>query len=116
MLFQHYTNDFEAWGSYNHYRPPGFEDVHSIGVVNLAHLTGETSLLPTALLACCLLEGALVGGFEHEDGTREQLTLDDVSQCFVAKTWLYHKSRPSASTRWSVSAASGCSWKGLRRT
>lgn len=91
-LKNHYTNDFDAWDEHPEYCPPGFEDVHSIGVVNLARLTGETSLLPTALLACCQLEQQIFDGFEREDGTREQLALGDISLCFTARARLIHES------------------------
>lgn len=86
-----YTDDIATWGEYGEYHPPSFEDVHSIGVVNLARLTGETSLLPRALFACCQLEGDIINGFEREDGTREQLTQSDIGLCFVAKTRLIHE-------------------------
>ncbi|KAL1938262.1 hypothetical protein VTO73DRAFT_11713 [Trametes versicolor] len=86
-----YTDDIAIWSEYGEYHPPRFEDVHSIGVVNLARLTGETSLLPRALLACCQLGGDLISGFEREDGTREQITPNDMSLCFVAKTRLIHE-------------------------
>ncbi|OJT09457.1 hypothetical protein TRAPUB_14060 [Trametes pubescens] len=88
----YYTNDFDVWDKHTDYCPPGFEDVHSIGVVNLAHLTGETSLLPTALLACCQLGQRIVNGFEREDGTHEHLTLGDVSLCHTARKRLIYES------------------------
>lgn len=91
-LKTYYTNDFDAWVAGSRYGPPGFNDVHSLGVVNLARLSGERSLLPTALLHCCMLRGATVRGFEREDGSREQLTLDDIELCFVAKSRLIRES------------------------
>ncbi|KAL1938148.1 hypothetical protein VTO73DRAFT_11977 [Trametes versicolor] len=59
-------------------------------VVNLARLTGENGLLLMALLVCCTIPNAgdLVRGVEREDGSREQLTLDDITLCYHAKTLL----------------------------
>lgn len=64
----------------NHQRGGGRE---SIGV-NLARLTNEASLLPTALMACVYLDQDIVQGFEREDGTHETLALDDLGRCFRA--------------------------------
>lgn len=107
-LKKHYTNDFGVWDRYPDYCPSGFRYVHSIGVVNLARLTGETSLLPTALLACCQLEEELIPGFVREDGTSEQLTLSDVGLCFVAKTRLIHESTRFALAILRPTVASEC--------
>lgn len=87
-----YTNDFDKWDDHAAYSPPGFQNIHSIGVVNLGRLTGETSLLPTALLACSLLGQRIHNGFEREDGTREQLTPGDIAICHTARARLIHES------------------------
>lgn len=59
-----------------------FLTYHAIGVVNLARLVDEPSILPLALLGCCALSGAdVIKGFRREDGTREQLALDDIGRC-----------------------------------
>ncbi|EIW56906.1 uncharacterized protein TRAVEDRAFT_30233 [Trametes versicolor FP-101664 SS1] len=85
-LGKYYTTQFDVWEAQTRTAPLGFHDnAHSIGVVNLARLTGEASLLPVALLCCCMLRAAIITGFKREDGTREQLALDDIGRCFVAK-------------------------------
>ncbi|KAI0364032.1 hypothetical protein BV20DRAFT_1047355 [Pilatotrama ljubarskyi] len=84
-LYEHSINYLEndPYG-----RSPGFIDHHAIGVVNLARLTGENSLLPTALLVCCSLGEDIVRGFQREDRSWEQLTLDDIGLCFAARSRL----------------------------
>ncbi|OJT09463.1 hypothetical protein TRAPUB_14066 [Trametes pubescens] len=91
-LKTYYTNDYDAWQKKESWNPPGFHDEDAIGVVNLARFLGETSLLPTALLACCQLGRDLINGFAREDGTREQLTLDDIGLCLEAKPRLVQES------------------------
>lgn len=91
-LKTYYTTQLDVWVAEPFREPPGFNDGAHIGVVNLARLTGEASLLPIALLCCCTLDAALMRGFEREDGTREQLTLDDIGLCFVAKGRLIQES------------------------
>ncbi|OJT03172.1 hypothetical protein TRAPUB_6248 [Trametes pubescens] len=108
-LKRHYTNDYTTWYNHAHYVPLGFKrKIYAIGVVNLARLTGETSILPTALLACCMLgPNELVHGFERADGTREHLNLDDIDLCVAGKDTLVRESirvafrvfRPTVSDR-----------------
>ncbi len=85
-LKKYYTNDYAAFAQRGHpYWPPSFKAEHAIGVINLAHLTGELSLLPLALLICCTLDKDIVKGFQRGDGSWEQLTLDDIGLCFAAR-------------------------------
>ena len=85
FLKSYYTDDFDIWQKRSgKLVPPGFEDAHVVGVVNLAHFVGEPSILPTAILACCMLEDIAVG-FDREDGTRERLSYDDISRCWIAR-------------------------------
>lgn len=61
---------------------------YAIVVVNLARLTGWTSLiLPTALLTgvCCTIGSDLVRGFTNADSMRKQPSLDDLALCIAAK-------------------------------
>ncbi|EIW56930.1 uncharacterized protein TRAVEDRAFT_49741 [Trametes versicolor FP-101664 SS1] len=89
-LKTYYPTEFDKWRAYDNYGPPGFSEQHTIGVVNLARLAGENGLLLMALLVCCTIPnvGDLVRGVEREDGSREQLTLDDIALCYHAKTLL----------------------------
>ncbi|KAM5539328.1 hypothetical protein V8D89_007019 [Ganoderma adspersum] len=55
--------------------PPGFTACHAIGAGKLARLTGEDTLLPVALLACCGLDEAIVRGRKREAGRLAQAAL-----------------------------------------
>ncbi|RDX49012.1 hypothetical protein OH76DRAFT_1351425 [Lentinus brumalis] len=85
FLRNHYTTDFDRWTGHAYWAPPSFSDLHAIGVVNLARLTGEASILPTALLACTLLRSDILRGFTRADGTQEILGAEDLARCFDAK-------------------------------
>ena len=86
FLKGHFTDDFDSWMAIGSWCPPNWDEVQAIGVINLARLTGELSLLPTAFMACALLPDMNpVHGFTREDGSRESLTLDDLGLCFEAK-------------------------------
>lgn len=91
-LKSHYTQSSLLLWSFYRCKPPAFSDIHAIGVVNLARLTEETSLLPMALLACCQLNQELTYGFVREDGTLEQLSQYDNALCVAAKTRLIQAS------------------------
>ena len=82
-LKRHYAN-YETWRTLTSHGPEGFSLRHAIGVVNLARFTGEDTLLPTALLACCQLSSRIVDGFECEDGKFEYLSREDLGRCFKA--------------------------------
>ncbi|RPD72815.1 hypothetical protein L226DRAFT_546843 [Lentinus tigrinus ALCF2SS1-7] len=85
-LKMYYTRDFQVFSKRRpSYWPPSFRAEHAIGVVNLARLIGEHTLLPVAFLICCTLGKDIVKGFKREDGSWEQLTLDDIGICFEAK-------------------------------
>ncbi|KAI1795394.1 hypothetical protein LXA43DRAFT_992563 [Ganoderma leucocontextum] len=73
LLKRHYTNDLERWIKHDYWRPSHWDtDCYAIGVVNLARLIDEPTLLPTALLACIYMD---------EDIT---LALEDLGRCFKA--------------------------------
>ncbi len=86
-LKKHFTTDVEVWtkgrGLMN--LPPGWKLEQTIGVVNLARLTGECTILPTALFCCCLLGDKLVyGAILDRDNSRETLSEDDMAACVRA--------------------------------
>ncbi|KAL1938142.1 hypothetical protein VTO73DRAFT_11971 [Trametes versicolor] len=87
-LKQYFTEDLDTWSENDGQGPPGFTTPQAIGLVNLAHLTGETSLLRTAYLTCCKLGANIVDGLVREDGTREHLSMEDLGLCFAAKSRL----------------------------
>ncbi|OSD03866.1 hypothetical protein PYCCODRAFT_1365143 [Trametes coccinea BRFM310] len=80
----HFSSDLNTWSTQDNYQPPGFQDEDVIGVINLARLTGETSILPTAIIAACMEGVEVFRGRTREDGSVEHLTLDDVSLCHSA--------------------------------
>ncbi|KAI0668970.1 hypothetical protein C8Q78DRAFT_978850 [Trametes maxima] len=80
-----YTDTRDGWFGVKLLDPPRFDAIHVIGVVNLARLTRTDSLLPSALMVCCLLGGDIVSGFTREDGTQEQLSAEDLGRVFTAK-------------------------------
>ncbi|TFK85598.1 hypothetical protein K466DRAFT_664389 [Polyporus arcularius HHB13444] len=85
-LKMYYTDDYHLFLQRGRpYWPPSFKAEHAIGVINLARLTGEHSLLPVAYLICCTLGKDNLRGFQREDGSWEQLPLDDVVLCFEAR-------------------------------
>ena len=85
LLKYHYTDDLQTWAKHNYWKPSHWEDeLYSIGVVNIARLINEPTILPTALLACIYTPSDIVQGFEREDGTRETLEVEDLGRCFRA--------------------------------
>ncbi|KAI1785127.1 hypothetical protein LXA43DRAFT_900417 [Ganoderma leucocontextum] len=80
-----YPADMEAWQKHWPVLLAGFSDFHAIVVVNLARLTGETSILLAAFLHCHMLEERVLDGFNQVDGSHEDLTLEDLKCCIKAK-------------------------------
>ncbi|KAI0753712.1 hypothetical protein C8Q74DRAFT_1452465 [Fomes fomentarius] len=72
--------------------PSSFRKDHAIGVINLAHLIGANSFLPTAFLICASLGSSFVKDFERADSSREQLTPDDIAMCVDAQVRLTQRS------------------------
>ncbi len=107
-LKQYYTDDFDTWTAKDAPGPPEFVARHAIGVVNLARLTGETSILPTAFLSCCTLGADIVDGLVREDGTRELLSMADLGLCFVAKAQLVQEAFEGALTVLAPPVAERC--------
>ena len=65
-----------------------FRPVHAIGAINLARLTGTTSILPCAFYHCCTLGGAVVDGWKREDGSVERLSDEDLKRCINGRDGL----------------------------
>ncbi|KAI9061834.1 hypothetical protein FKP32DRAFT_1677765 [Trametes sanguinea] len=88
-LKSHFLYHFNGRDRIHFTSPPAFEDIHSIGVVNLARMTETTVLLPPALMACCRLSATeLMNGFAREDGTREVLSDEDIGRCYMGRAAL----------------------------
>lgn len=110
-LKAYYPTDYDDWDDLDDYGPPGFEMEHTIGVVNLARLADDVGLLLMALLACCITLDAktLIRGFEREDGSPEQLTLDDIGLCYAAQgTLLQHSMKVTLRVCRSGQVAGAC--------
>ena len=84
-LKAHYTDSLRDWLDHGLRAPPGWDDVHALGVVNLARRTGEHTLLPTALWMCCRLGPELLTGFTYSDGEVEHLDAEDLEVCWAAR-------------------------------
>lgn len=50
FLKVYYTDTLDAWNEIDAWHPSGWTEEQAIGVVNLARLTGELSLLPAAII------------------------------------------------------------------
>ncbi len=87
-LKSHFTNDLSKWCSVESWAPraESWSDADAIGVVNLARLIGEPTLLPTAIMGCNTLADGIVCGVEREDGSQEYLTLENLGICFRFKS------------------------------
>ena len=88
FLKSHYTDNFDRWMKTKSWEPREWDSMGTecIGVVNLARLVNEPSLLPAALLSCVYMDEDIVQGLELEDGTRETLAPEDLARCFKAGT------------------------------
>ncbi|TBU38342.1 hypothetical protein BD309DRAFT_874578 [Dichomitus squalens] len=89
VLRRHFPSDFDVWYKQPSWMPPNWDDVQALGVVNLARLTGESSLLPAAFIACIWAGSAVVHGLVREDGSRETLSPDDLAVCFDATSRIH---------------------------
>lgn len=79
-LKPYFTHQFSAWEEAK--LVVEMEDcTMSIGVVNLARLTGHLKMLPVALYDCCLAGGAIAKGWQREDGSVERLSDEDLERC-----------------------------------
>ncbi|KAM5537259.1 hypothetical protein V8D89_008989 [Ganoderma adspersum] len=88
----YYTMDLDTWQNhwayYDEYEQEslsGFIDLHTIDVLNLVCLTGQTLILPTAFFQCHLLEERIINGFNRVDSSHEELQLVDLKCCLKVK-------------------------------
>ncbi|TFK81976.1 hypothetical protein K466DRAFT_557214 [Polyporus arcularius HHB13444] len=85
-LKRYYPSDFDAWQKLDSSKsPPKFKPEHAIGVVNLALLTGATTLLPSALFVCCMLDNAVLAGAKCGNTLREHLPTQLVQVSYAAQ-------------------------------
>ncbi|KAH9886911.1 hypothetical protein C8Q73DRAFT_657461 [Cubamyces lactineus] len=83
-----FPGNLSTWVNNKNPLPPGFRELDAIGVIHLARFLDEESILPSAFLTCCFTECDILRGREREDGTLEQLTLNDVGICLGTRTRL----------------------------
>ena len=107
-LKKHFTRNFTDWINTSDWVPNGWEHAQVIGVVNLARMIGEPTLLPTAIIGCTELQDKIVRGFKQEDGSQEHLTLEDLGICFLAKSELRKASIRAVLLTLQPIASSGC--------
>ncbi len=93
-LKSYFPSNFEEWHALQDYTPACWELYDELCVINLARLTGELSLLPTAFIACICAPSAepevsgIGHGFTREDGSEERLSPGDLTICLEGKTRL----------------------------
>ena len=98
----------EVWIYDDCRKPPKFDDIHAIGVVNLARLTGTDELLPAALMACSCLGQKVVNGFTRADGTQETLSMDDLARCIAGRAALSRAYIAATRALFRPEVAAGC--------
>lgn len=82
-LKRYYPVKFEVMEKLGGHGPPKFRSIENIGVINLARLTNELSLIPSAMVRCCALDGEkIIRGFTLPTGVQEVLYSDDLAKCF----------------------------------
>ncbi|KAL1950007.1 hypothetical protein VTO73DRAFT_8888 [Trametes versicolor] len=101
-LSSYYTTDLGSWIDFcgpdlstQTFSFDKNESYHIVEVVNLARLTGKTSILPTALYRCCGLGVAGIlkaGERDSSDPKRHVLSREDVALCLVARERLLRES------------------------
>ena len=114
ILKRHYTTSLERWIKHDYWQPSHWETgaCYSIGIVNLARLVNEPTLLPTAMLACIYSSSSdIVRGLEREDGTRETLTIADLGLCFQAMKDIQQAVAASIARTCEEVVADGCEMK-----
>ncbi|KAI1781649.1 hypothetical protein LXA43DRAFT_647545 [Ganoderma leucocontextum] len=93
-LKYYFPATFASYCALKEYTPPGWNPFEEIGVVNLARITGNLSILPSAFVACICAESTepeLEGighGIAREDGSQERLSPGDLTVCLEGKTRL----------------------------
>lgn len=72
-------------------------------------MTDTPSLLPTALMGCCMLGATdLIEGFKREDGTPEKLSPEDIGRCFLGRANLIQANTLATVTLFTQTLSDGC--------
>ena len=90
----YYTSRFDVWDKQGQLGDVPFDlcerdtPFYAIGVINLARLTDNISMLPLAFYDCCSLGGRVMQGWTHPDGTVEHLSPEDLERFIDGSTAL----------------------------
>ncbi|KAI0703100.1 hypothetical protein C8Q76DRAFT_753969 [Earliella scabrosa] len=108
VLRAHFTTNHTSWENIKTWLPSGFKRAEVIGVVNLARLTGDISLLPTALWLCCMQGATLSKGMTHSDGEQETLSPEDLALCVEGSRKLMHSAFTTVMRSFSPPLSESC--------
>ncbi|KAH9933999.1 uncharacterized protein BXZ73DRAFT_46063, partial [Epithele typhae] len=88
-LRNYFPTNLTRWRQLSRYVPPQFTMIDAVGVVNIARLAPDLSILPTALFACCVsTRPEIVVGDAQLDQRHGRLSEEDVALCWKARTRL----------------------------
>ncbi|KAH9933991.1 uncharacterized protein BXZ73DRAFT_100829 [Epithele typhae] len=88
-LRSYFPTNLTRWRQLSRYVPPQFTMIDAVGVVNIARLAPDLSILPTALFACCVsTRPEIVVGDAQLDQRHGRLSEEDVALCWKARTHL----------------------------
>ncbi|KAH9932274.1 uncharacterized protein B0H18DRAFT_904061, partial [Fomitopsis serialis] len=99
-----FSDSFEVWDKAS--KSGGntlmsFSEEDAIAAVNIARLTGATSMLPTAMYSCCQRTPEVItNGVPGPNGKIERLSPEDVLICLGARTILCHHNVIAAMNIW----------------
>ena len=90
FLHSYFPDTLREYGKTMVLLPPGWKELNTIGIINLARLTRELSLLPSAFVICISTKlmgsDGIMHGSGQEDGSEEHLSPDDLAICFNGKS------------------------------
>ncbi|KAI0700396.1 hypothetical protein C8T65DRAFT_811948 [Cerioporus squamosus] len=79
-LTEYYTDDFEQWCKPSRATCLKPEPIEALRAINIAHLTGTTSMLPLAFLHASRAGAAILRGCVREEGYPEGIAIDEVER------------------------------------
>ena len=78
LLKTYYTDKFREWDPHWSVKSPvAWHCANPVGVVLLARILNEPSMLPTALYSCAILGSKVLDGWKRHDGTIVNPSLED---------------------------------------
>ncbi|RDX48989.1 hypothetical protein OH76DRAFT_1404202 [Lentinus brumalis] len=79
-LTEYYTDDFKQWCESSRSTSLEPKPIEALRAINIAHLTGTTSILPLAFLHASRAGSRVLLGCVREDGSREGVAIEDVQR------------------------------------